>query len=70
MGLTPLRVAVLGRGLAGRVFHAPLVEATDGLELVALAGRDVVGDVWAQRPDVVVVATSDPTYAPLAFEAL
>jgi predicted dehydrogenase len=65
-----LRVAVLGRGLAGRVFHAPLIEATDGLELVALAGRDGVDAVWATAPDLVVVATPDPTHAPLALAAL
>jgi predicted dehydrogenase len=32
----PLRVAIAGYGLAGAVFHAPLVAATDGLELVAV----------------------------------
>lgn len=29
----PLRVALVGYGLAGSVFHAPLVSATDGLVL-------------------------------------
>jgi len=32
----PIRVAVAGYGLAGEVFHAPLVAATEGLELVAV----------------------------------
>jgi scyllo-inositol 2-dehydrogenase (NADP+) len=36
-----LRVAIVGYGLAGRSFHAPLIEATDGLELVAVVTSDV-----------------------------
>lgn len=35
-----LRVAIAGYGLAGEVFHAPLVEATEGLSLVAVATSD------------------------------
>jgi len=31
-----VRVAIAGYGLAGEVFHAPLVAATEGLELVAV----------------------------------
>jgi predicted dehydrogenase len=34
-----LRAAVAGYGLAGAVFHAPLIEATDGLELAAVMTR-------------------------------
>lgn len=37
---SPLRVGLLGYGLAGRVFHAPLIAATDGLELAAVVTRD------------------------------
>src|SRR5690349_2276078 len=36
----PLRVGLLGYGLGGRVFHAPLVAATPGLELAAVVVRD------------------------------
>src|ERR1700751_5001044 len=32
-GVTDLRVAIIGYGLAGRVFHAPLIAATPGLRL-------------------------------------
>src|SRR4051812_13468313 len=35
-----LRVALAGYGLAGASFHAPLVAATDGLELAAVVTRD------------------------------
>jgi predicted dehydrogenase len=34
------RVAVAGYGLAGSVFHAPFIAATDGLELTAVVTRD------------------------------
>ncbi|MFC3501605.1 Gfo/Idh/MocA family oxidoreductase [Micromonospora krabiensis] len=36
----PLRVGLLGYGLAGRVFHAPLIAATPGLRLHAVVTRD------------------------------
>jgi len=42
---TPLRVGIAGYGLAGAVFHAPLVAAVDGLEVAAV----VTGD--AERAD-------------------
>ena len=35
-----LRVAIAGYGLAGEVFHAPLVAATPGLALVAVTTSD------------------------------
>ena len=37
---TPLRVGIAGYGLAGEVFHAPLIAATDGLEVAALVTTD------------------------------
>ncbi|MBY8874920.1 Gfo/Idh/MocA family oxidoreductase [Micromonospora sp. PLK6-60] len=36
MGDAPLRVGLLGYGVAGRVFHAPLIAATPGLRLAAV----------------------------------
>ncbi|PZG02468.1 Gfo/Idh/MocA family protein [Micromonospora deserti] len=36
----PLRVGLLGYGIAGRVFHAPLIAATPGLSLHAVVTRD------------------------------
>ena len=36
----PIRVALLGYGLAGAVFHAPLINAVDGLELAAIVTRN------------------------------
>ena len=40
---TPLRVGIAGYGLAGEVFHAPLIAATDGLEVAALVTTDEGG---------------------------
>jgi scyllo-inositol 2-dehydrogenase (NADP+) len=39
-GSAPLRTVVAGYGLAGAKFHAPLVAATEGLELTAVVTRD------------------------------
>jgi predicted dehydrogenase len=36
----PVRVALVGYGLAGRLFHAPFIEATEATELVAVVTSD------------------------------
>jgi scyllo-inositol 2-dehydrogenase (NADP+) len=36
----PFRVALLGYGLSGAVFHAPLIAVVEGLELAAIVTRD------------------------------
>ncbi|MBA3341562.1 MAG: Gfo/Idh/MocA family oxidoreductase [Gemmatimonadaceae bacterium] len=36
----PFRVGLIGYGLAGAVFHGPLIEATNGLHLAAIVTRD------------------------------
>ena len=33
---TPLRVAIIGYGLAGSVFHAPLIASTPGMQVSAI----------------------------------
>lgn len=38
--MTDLRIAIIGYGLAGRVFHASLIAATDGLEVAAIVTAD------------------------------
>ena len=57
----PLRVAIAGFGLAGEVFHAPLVAATEGLELVAVTTSDPARAARARAayPGVVVAANAD-----------
>ncbi len=82
----PIRLGLIGYGYAGKTFHAPLIRATPGLELAAVASRDA-GKVHADLPevrvhetpaaliaddsiDVVVIATPNDTHAPLAGDAL
>jgi len=81
-----MRVAIIGYGLAGAVFHAPLVAATDGLELETIVTSNPERQEQARRDhtharvveraedafdaDLVVVATPNHTHAPLARDAL
>lgn len=83
---TPVRVGLIGYGYAGRTFHAPLIRATPGLQLAAVASSDAtkvhtdLPGIWVidspsaliqdERIDVVVIATPNHTHAPLASEAL
>ena len=61
----PLRVGLLGYGLAGRVFHAPLIAATPGLELAAVVTRDPErrAALHAAHPAAVALATADELWA-------
>lgn len=81
----PLKVAIVGYGLAGRVFHAPLIAHTEGLALDAVVSsrRD---EIKADFPEarvltldamlddasiaLVVVATPNDTHADIALKAL
>ena len=45
----PIRVALLGYGLAGAVFHAPLIASVEGLELAAIVTRDDERRLRARR---------------------
>jgi scyllo-inositol 2-dehydrogenase (NADP+) len=56
-----IRVGLVGFGLAGAVFHAPLIAAVDRLVLDAVLTRDPERSADAQRrhPDVRVVASFD-----------
>ncbi|MDF3297698.1 Gfo/Idh/MocA family protein [Streptomyces tropicalis] len=55
---TPLRVGLVGYGLAGSVFHAPLIAATEGLALdtVVTSNPERRAQALAEFPDVRVVA--------------
>ncbi len=81
-----IRVGLVGFGMAGRVFHAPLISSVDGLELAAVVERN--SDKAAERyPGIktyrsvdelladasiklIVVATPNSTHFPIALQAL
>ena len=80
-----INVGVIGFGLAGRVFHAPFVRLTEGLNLKAIVRRS--GEPDPAYPGVrfvrnvdellaiddiqlVVVATPNDTHVPLARQCL
>lgn len=81
----PVRVALLGYGYVGKTFHAPLIQAVDGLELT-LVGSSRPDAVHERVPDVrvspvteaatdaevdlVVIATPNDSHFPLAAAAL
>lgn len=83
-----VRYGLVGYGLAGSAFHAPLIAATKGAELTAVVARSAEsGEAVSQRfpsttvvPDiaaladlgveVAVVATPNPTHAPLATQLM
>ncbi|HEY0485512.1 MAG TPA: Gfo/Idh/MocA family oxidoreductase [Mycobacteriales bacterium] len=56
-----MRVGLLGYGLGGAVFHAPLIAATPGLDLAAVVTSDPgrQAEVRAAHPDAEVVASAD-----------
>ncbi|WP_348261514.1 Gfo/Idh/MocA family oxidoreductase [Telmatobacter sp. DSM 110680] len=81
-----IRVGLVGFGMAGRVFHAPLISSVEGLELAAVVERST--DMAAERyPGIttyrsveelladasiklVVVATPNSSHFPIAMQAL
>lgn len=76
----PIRVALIGYGLAGSAFHAPLIATTPGLDLVAVVtSREVPrgvtrlaspSELRALGIDLVVIATPNDSHASLARAAL
>lgn len=83
--MPPLNLALVGYGYVGRVFHAPLIEATDGLQLHSIVSsqEDIAGahprtrvsadraEVFNDpRVDAVVIATPNDTHAAIALQAL
>ncbi len=61
MTATPLRVGLVGYGLAGSVFHAPLIATTEGLALdtVVTSHPERQEQARAEHPGVRVAATPD-----------
>jgi predicted dehydrogenase len=83
---TPLRVALIGYGFAGKTFHAPLIRSVPGLAVSTVVSRDaakvradlpgmhVVANVDAAlsdpQTDIIVIASPNDTHAPLARAAM
>ncbi len=66
-----LKVALIGRGLGGSVFHAPLIRALPELELAIVAGAaDAQAAAVAEGIDLVVISSPNRTHFPLAEAAL
>jgi scyllo-inositol 2-dehydrogenase (NADP+) len=81
-----IRVGLVGFGMAGRVFHAPLISSVDGLEFAAVVERNSskaaerypgittyhsVEELLADASiKLVVVATPNSTHFPIAMQAL
>ncbi|WP_269845225.1 Gfo/Idh/MocA family oxidoreductase [Allosphingosinicella deserti] len=62
---------MIGRGMAGTVFHAPLIRAVPEFELAAIAGSAEAAALIADPAiDVVVIATPNRSHYPLAETAL
>ena len=81
-----LTVGLVGFGLAGQVFHAPVIRAVEGLRLTTIVQRSGGGapdrrypdvefvrsvDELLTRPiDLVVIATPNPSHHPIAKQCL
>lgn len=81
-----IRVGLVGFGMAGRVFHAPLISSVEGLELAAVVERNAnkaaerypgittyrtVEELLADASiKLVVIATPNGSHFPIAMEAL
>ncbi len=83
--MPPIRTGIVGYGLAGRVFHAPFVNAVPALELSAIVQRtgDTAKQAWpgaeqmrsfeellASDVELVVIGTPNPTHYPMSKQAL
>lgn len=64
-GSEALRVGIIGYGLAGAVFHAPLVAATPGMRVAAIVTGNQARQAQARRdyPEAAIYATVDDLWA-------
>lgn len=80
-----INVGLVGYGFASKTFHAPLIQATEGLDLVAVSSSDAAkvqadlevevehqAQALCQRRDIdlIVIPTPNDTHFPLAKAAL
>ena len=64
MGEDPLRVGLIGYGLAGSAFHAPLVEAVPGLSLASIVTSNAERAARARsaHPDAELLSSADALF--------
>lgn len=85
-----IRTAIIGYGLAGATFHAPLINSVDGMTVSGIVTSNAerqkqastdfpdakilksADEIWTDKNsfDLVVVATTNETHAPLATRAM
>ena len=63
--MADVRVAIVGYGLAGRVFHAPLIAATDGLDvsIIVTSNEARARQAAVEHPEAEVVPSVDDLWA-------
>jgi predicted dehydrogenase len=61
--MAPLRVAIVGYGLSGRCFHAPLIATTAGLEVAVVVTADAGRRAEAEREHPAVRVVDTPAEA-------
>jgi scyllo-inositol 2-dehydrogenase (NADP+) len=63
--MTPLRTGLIGYGLAGAAFHAPLVAAVPGLELTTIvtSSEERAAQARAGHPQAAIVPSADELFA-------
>lgn len=67
----PIATLLIGRGLGGRAFHAPLLGALAEFDLRAIAGSaDALAGIAAEGLELAVISTPNQTHFPLARAAL
>lgn len=67
--MSDLRAGVIGYGLAGRVFHAPMIHAVDGLSLAAIVERSS-RNAEARYPGIATCPTLDAMLADSALQLI
>jgi scyllo-inositol 2-dehydrogenase (NADP+) len=62
--LPPIRVALIGYGIGGAVFHAPLVSAVEGLALTAIVTRskEKIEQARGDFPQAKILATAEEIF--------
>ena len=61
--MADFKIALVGYGTAGAVFHAPLIAATPGLALAAIVTRSQAASARAAYPDAEIIDTADAIWS-------